>query len=182
MKTLVTIVLLLLAVPSYANSFNEKLNELFELTGVRNYYVNLNNILINQMQSGYFQAADQTIDSTGFTEEQKKQAGEILRNRFGGMVRNYQEFVQKSMSYDKVTREVYIPLYKEIYSEREIDELLKFYKSPIGKKTIEVSKSISEQSSKRSADRYDALIVDFIEKQVRENIAIAQKEIAEQVN
>lgn len=181
MRILLTATFLLYSCSVFADSYGDSLKELFDLTGVQINYINLNNNMINQMQARFFSAADQTIDASLFSEDQKQQAGEILKTRFAGMVKNYQERVQISMSYEDVTRKVYIPLYKEIYSEKEVLELIKFYKSPVGKKSIEVSPLISKQAAERSVKRYEAMIVDFVEKQVRENIAIAQKEVADQV-
>ena len=181
MRIFLTATFLLFSCSVFADSYSDNLKELFNLTGVQNNYISLNNIIINQMQAGFFSAADQTIDASSFSEDQKQQVGEILKTRFSGMVKNYQDHVQKSMSYEKVSREVYIPLYKEIFSEKEVLELIKFYKSPIGKKLVEVSPIISKQATERSAKRYDAMIVDYVEKQVRENIVIAQKEVADQI-
>ena len=181
MKILVTITLFLCSGVVLADSYSDSIKELFELTGVQNNYISLNNVIINQMQTGFFQAADQTIDASSFSEDQKIQAGEILKARFTKMVKNYENHVKVSMSYEKVSREVYIPLYKEIYSESEVNKLIEFYKTPVGKKTVQVSSLISKQAADRSAKRYDAMIVEFVEKQVRENIELAQKEIASQV-
>lgn len=181
MRILLTATFLLYSCSVFADSYSDSLKELFDLTGVQNNYISLNNIIINQMQSVFFQSADQTINASSFSEEQKQQVGEILKTRFTEMIKNYQDYVQKSMSYEKVSREVYIPLYKEIFSEKEVLELIEFYKSPVGKKLIEVSPLISKQAAERSAKRYDEMIVEFVEKQVRDNIAIAQKEVADQV-
>ena len=181
MRILLTTTFLLFSCSIFADSYSDSLKELFELTRVQNHYVSLNNTIINQMQTGFFSAADQTFDASSYSEDQKQQVGEILKTRFTGIVKNYQDHVQKTMSYEKVSREVYIPLYKEMFSEKEVLELIKFYKSPVGKKLVEVSPIISNQATERSAKRYDAMIVEFVEKQVRDNIVIAQKEVADQV-
>ena len=181
MKILIAAFLFLISNNSIAGSYEDDLKELFELTGVVNNYIGLNTVMINQMQASFFQAAGQNIDAASFSEAQKKQAGEILKDRFTQMVRSYEEYVGTAMPYDKVVSEIYIPLYKETYSQSEVKELIVFYSSPVGKKTIETSQKISQQAAERSAEKYDVFIVDFIEKQIDENIAIAKKEIANQV-
>ena len=87
MKILLVPILLLFTSTIFADSYNDNLKELFELTKVRASYVNLNSIIIKQMQAGFFQAADQSIDASLFTEDQKVQIGEILKGRFAKMVK-----------------------------------------------------------------------------------------------
>jgi hypothetical protein len=181
MKILIISTLLLFSCTALANSYDDDLKELFELTGVRNNYIGLNNSIINQMQSSFFQAADQSIDAKSFTEDQKKQAGEILKARFTVMVKNYEEHVKESMPYETVAQDIYLPLYKENYTESEVKELIVFYRSPVGKKTIGAAQKISQQASQRSAEKYDSIIIDFVKKQIEDNITLAQKEIADQV-
>ncbi|PQA92596.1 hypothetical protein B0A69_14095 [Chryseobacterium shigense] len=42
--------------------------------------------------------------------------------------------------------DLYIPIYAKYYTESDIDELIKFYKSPIGQKTLEVMPSLIKES------------------------------------
>jgi len=176
-------ILVLLALSSVANagSYNDDLKKLFEITGVLNNYISLNSQVINQMQTGFLRAADQSIDGSSYSADQKKQAGEILKARFTTMVKNYEAHIKKSMPYDKVTNEIYMPLYKESYSHAEVQELIKFYQSPLGKKTLEFNGRAGQEASKRTAQKYDTIIVGFVERQIKDNIAIVKKEIAAQV-
>ena len=95
------------------------------------------------------------------------------------MVDNYKDFIEESMPYEKVESEIYLPLYKETYTESEVDELLTFYKSPIGQKTIEVGQKVSQQAVEKSAEKYDEIIVAFVKKEIEENVETIKKEIEE---
>lgn len=179
MKIFFAIVILLFSSTALADAYEDDLKKLFELTGVKNNYAGLNNVIINQMQSGFFQAADQSLDARSLSEDQKKQVGEMLQNRFGEMVKNYQSHIEEKMPYEMVEKEVYIPLYKESYSHDEVKELITFYDSAIGKKTIEFSQKIPEQAAKKSAEKYDTIIADFVKLQISENISLVKSEMAE---
>ena len=179
MKVLFSIALLLISFTAIADSFDDDLKQLFELTGVKNNYSGLNNVIINQMQAGFFQAADQNIDAQSLSEDQKQQVGEILKSRFREMVKGYQGYIAEKMPYEKVEKEVYMPLYKETYTHDDVKELVAFYSSPVGKKTVEFSQNIPEQAAKKSAEKYDSLISDFVKLQISENISLVKKEIAD---
>ncbi len=181
MKAILLAILFSLASTAHAGAYEDNLKKLFELTGVINSYISLNTQVINQMQTGYLRAADQNIDSSSFTTAQKQQAGEILKKQFATMVKDYESHVKLSMPYDKVVDEIYIPLYKETYSPNDVQELLIFYQSPLGKKTLEFSRTASEEISKRTAASYEKIIFDFVKKQIDENIVIVKREIASQI-
>ena len=181
MKILGFLLLVLCSTLAQAGSYNDDLKKLFEITGVVNNYIALNSQVINQMQTGFLRAADKRIDGSTLTEAQKKQAGEILKARFSVMVKNYEEHIKKSMPYEQVTEEIYLPLYKETFSPAEVQEMLKFYESPLGKKTLEFNRGVAKQVSKRTAEKYDSVISGFVQKQIKDNIDIAKKEIAAQV-
>ena len=181
MKKLITAALLLASSSIFADAFDDDLKELFELTGLVNNYIGVNTFIINRMQDSYFQAVDSSIDASLYTEKQKEQAGEILKDRFTRMVKSYELHVEKVMSYDKVIEEVYLPLYKESYSSSEVKELLNFYRSPVGKKSLVVAQKISDEASARVAEKYDPVVVPFMEEQIEENVAIAIKEIESKV-
>lgn len=178
MRIIILVILLFTYNLAHADSFDNNLKELFKLTEIKNDYSDLNTIIINQMQSGFFRAAQQNIDGSNFTEEQNKQVGEIMRSRFTDMVENYRAHIEKVMPYEKVETEVFVPLYKETYTEEEVKELIKFYNTPVGKKSVEVSKKLSRQVSERAAEKYDSLIVGFIEAQIKENIELVKKDIS----
>lgn len=177
MKKILLLCIFVLSNPLIASSYDDNLKELFELTGMKNNYIQMNNIIIQQMQNGFFQSIDQNISADSYTVEQRKEIGDILKNRFSEMVKDYEAFVADSLPYEKVEREVYIPLYKETYTENEVSELLEFYKSPVGQKTIEVGQKISQQSAEKSAEKYDEMIVSYVKKEIDENVDAVMKEI-----
>ncbi len=179
MKRILFFVLLVLSHSVVADSYSDNLKELFELTGVRGNYVSLNTLIINQMQASFFQAADQNIDANSLSEEQRQKVGEVLKGRFTEMVKNYENHVKEAMPYQKMEEEVFIPLYKETYTESEVKELIAFYKTPVGKKSVVASQKLSQQVTKKTAEKYDAVISEFVKKQIEENIEIVKKEIKE---
>jgi len=181
MRAITLAVLLAFVSCTHAGTYEDNLKKLFEITGVINGYIGLNTQVINQMQAAYLRAADTSIDSSSFTEQQKKQAGEILKKRFAVMVKDYESHVKLTMPYDKVVDEVYIPLYKETYSPSDVQELLIFYQSPLGKKTLEFSRSANDRITKRISESYKSLILDFVKKKIDDNIPIVKREIETQV-
>ncbi len=177
MKIILAISLFLTSFTVMADTYDEDLRELFELTGVKNNYAGLNNVIINQMQSSYFQTADKEISAENLSNDQKRQVGEILKNRFAEMVKGYEGYIAEKMPYKTVEAEVYIPLYKETYTHNEVKELVAFYSSPVGKKTIEFSQKVPEQAAKKSAEKYDSIISEYVKGEISKNISLVKDEM-----
>ena len=85
-----------------------------------------------------------------------------------------------TISIEKVEEEVFIPLYKETYTEGEVKELIAFYKTPVGQKSVQASQKLPQQAAQKSAEKYDSVIGDFVKKEIEENIEIVKNEIKEQ--
>lgn len=177
MKNFIAISMLLASFTVMADAYDEDLRELFELTGVKNNYSGLNNVIIGQMQSGFFQAANKDISADNLSDDQKRQVGELLKKRFTEMVKDYQNFIAEKMPYDMVEAEVYMPLYKETYTHDEVKELVAFYSSSVGKKTVEFSQQVSEQAAKKSAEKYDSVITEYVKGEISKNVSIVKDEI-----
>ncbi|MFK7816900.1 MAG: DUF2059 domain-containing protein [Gammaproteobacteria bacterium] len=177
MKILIASLLMITSFNAMADSYDDDLKTLFELTGVKNNYASLNNVIINQMQSGFFQSAEQNINAQSLSEDEKKQVGELLKTRFTEMVGNYQNYISEKMPYEAVETDIYMPLYKETYTHDEVKELVSFYNSPVGKKTIEFSQKIPEQAAKKSAEKYDSVISDYVKGEISKNISLVKDDM-----
>lgn len=177
MKIFIASMLLVTSFTAIADSFDDDLRTLFELTGVKSNYAGLNNVIINQMQTGFFQSAEQNIDANSLTEDQRKQVGELLKSRFTEMVNGYQTYIAEKMPYEAVESEIYMPLYKDAYTHDEVKELVSFYSSPIGKKTIEFSQKIPEQAAKKSAEKYDSVISEYVKGEISKNISLVKDDM-----
>lgn len=58
----------------------------------------------------------------------------------------------KHINMTKVVRDINLQIYAEHYTRSEIDDLIKFYSSPLGKKFLRVSKTMIQQTQILSAE------------------------------
>ncbi|MDN5423600.1 MAG: DUF2059 domain-containing protein, partial [Chryseobacterium sp.] len=116
MKKLITTVSLLVGTLLFSQTSEAKVRELIKVMGA-------DKMAISGMQ---------------------QQMQEIKKNSPNISDEFFNEFVAE-VTTDRIT-EVYIPIYAKYYTESEIDELIKFYKSPVGKKTISVLPDIMKES------------------------------------
>ncbi|HCR75474.1 MAG TPA: hypothetical protein DIW37_03505 [Chryseobacterium sp.] len=107
MKKIIVAFVLLIGVTGFAQTSKEaKIQELIEVTGVSKMAVQGAQQFVNTYKENYKDIPDEFWN--GFLKE-------VSTEEFS---------------------KLYIPIYSKYYTESDLDELIKFYKTPIGQKTI----------------------------------------------
>lgn len=114
--TLITLVVFALHVSAQTNAKREKIKTLLELSGSSKLGLQVGKTMIDAFKKNY------TDVRAEFWEE-----------------------VAKEINADDLIKLV-IPIYEKYYSEEDIDQLINFYKSPIGKKMQEVTPLLTQES------------------------------------
>lgn len=78
------------------------------------------------------------------------------------------DFIKEFMPWQDLRPE-YIRVYTEVYTEAELRELIAFFKSPIGRKMLDVSPIVMEK------------IVEFRQKQMQKHLPELQRRIRERL-
>ncbi|HCA08016.1 DUF2059 domain-containing protein [Chryseobacterium sp.] len=116
MRKLTTIVSLFAGTFAFSQASEAKVLELIKVMGV-------DKMAISGMQQQ--------------VQEIKKSSSDISDEFFD-------EFMAE-VTTEKIT-ELYLPIYSKYYSESEVDDLIRFYKSPVGQKTLSVLPAIMKES------------------------------------
>ena len=104
-----------------------------------------------KMNAPYFLKEVKVILSREVGEEDVMIAAETFKKNDFGADRLYQLFRYK-FSLDRVEEEIMLPVYREHYNESEIRQLISFYKSEIGQKTLKLNPTISREISTKTRD------------------------------
>ncbi|MCW3162726.1 DUF2059 domain-containing protein [Chryseobacterium oryctis] len=78
--------------------------------------------------------------ATGF-----QQFMDYYNNKYKDLPTGFWDEFKKEATSEKIIA-MYIPLYDKYYTESDIDELIKFYKTPVGKKMISSMPSLLQES------------------------------------
>ena len=88
----------------------------------------------------------------------------------------YSKLLRELISY-KNMKPYYVKIYNRYYNQKEISQLTKFYKTPVGKKSIKVMPQImgevikfTDQLMKKNAHKFDKVIKDAIKKRRKAKI------------
>lgn len=116
MKKIITILSVFIGTLAFSQSSEVKIREFIKITGADKMAITAMQQFIDQIKQNYPNVSDEFW--TECTAE---------------------------ISSDKMT-DIYIPIYAKYYTESDLDELIKFYKSPIGQKTLTVMPALMKES------------------------------------
>lgn len=85
-------------------------------------------------------------------------------NMYKDLPDNFWDEFKKDMSTDKIFA-LYIPVYKKYFTDADVDELIKFYKTPAGQKMIENMTNLMKDSIELGTSYAEAL-----DKRVRDKL------------
>jgi hypothetical protein len=80
------------------------------------------------------------------SEEQQQKLLEKLGD-FEAFATSFRTRFTERLNFSKVVAEVYYPLYDEAFSEDDLSKMVEFYRTPVGRKTIELMPAIMQQAT-----------------------------------
>ncbi len=78
-------------------------------------------------------------------EEQQKLLEKLVD--FEAFAATFRTRFMERLNFSKIVAEIYYPLYDEVFSEDDLSKMLEFYRTPVGRKTIESMPGIMQQAS-----------------------------------
>jgi hypothetical protein len=91
--------------------------------------------------------------------------------------RRMYDLLMEKIDFDKLIEDISIPLHDKYFSEGELRDLVVFYKSPTGKKVIDVMPNLIVESMTRTSDLFMPKIMEMMTELQREETQLVTKEI-----
>jgi hypothetical protein len=148
--------LYLLAIPCFALSYSIAASpsdqSINELLGVMNMPHMMDQMLANVdqgMKTGMQQGLQQSLQGRELTAEQKAEV-EKFQKKLMGIMRD-------ELAFDKL-KDIYVKVYRETFTQEEIDGLVAFYKSPAGKAYVEKLPAVMQRAGAEMQSRIGPMI------------------------
>lgn len=134
---------------TYANDLitAETFNKYSEVAGFEKQYNQMINIFVSNFQNGMVQGFEESIKVKGVRADIKQKITPMVRQSAENIKSNFERLFKTEINFSDLVNSVYLPVYQKHFTEQEIIELIKFYKSPIGKKLSDLSPTIMQESS-----------------------------------
>jgi len=94
----------------------------------------------------------QQISENQLTPAQRNTLQNDYSKISGRMLKGFREKVFGTINYAQVLEQISLELYDKYFTEDELKDMLEFYKTPTGKKTIQVMPKLATDSIQRSSE------------------------------
>lgn len=134
------------------------IKELLEVTEVTKLTENVINTMLLQMERNYPQLLSGALKNEKDIEQKKERIIESQR-RFS---KRFRELYPQRVNLEQVMEQLYYPLYGKYFTEDELRDLVIFYKSPTGKKSIMVMPQLMQESMQKSSELLNPKIIQLV--------------------
>jgi hypothetical protein len=95
--------------------------------------------------------------------------------------RRMYELLQEKIDFSKLVEDIFLPLHDKYFTEAELRDLVAFYKSSTGKKTIEVMPNLLTSAVKQTSDALMPRVMEIVRQIEDEETERMEKEVQENV-
>lgn len=159
------------AAPSLSETKRTLIYELLEMTGGRQQYEQMQQIMLTQTQQQFVPMFAQMLqNSTGLSPEEEQAALETITANANTLIAEFSAAMQAEITYDDMLEQVYYPVYDQYFSEEDLQGLIAFYETPLGEKLIEVSPGLIQSSMQRSTEVFMPQMMEIMGRLVQQQM------------
>lgn len=145
------------------------IGELIVLTKTDQQIVEITDKMLESMEKMYPTIVAQTSQMTeSLSAEEKKQLSEMMDARFKSFSRKFREKLPQRINYKQFVIDAIYPLYDKFFTEKELGDLIAFYKTETGQKVTNVMPKLMEESTELSAKFLLPQVIKLVEEIMKE--------------
>jgi len=121
--------------------------EYSEVAGFEKQYNQMINIFVSNFQNGMLQGLNNSLEEKEISEDLRRKITPVARQSAENLRIQFEHLFKNAVKFRDLVDDVYLPTYRKHFTEREMIELINFYKSPVGKKLSALTPTIMQESS-----------------------------------
>jgi hypothetical protein len=115
-------------------------------------------------------------DDSTFSAEEKKEILQKSKETSDRMLKRMRDYFSTEFKLGEAMDEISYTLYDKYFTEEELRDLIAFYKSPTGKKTMSIMPKLFADSMALFSEKYAPALQDFVKKAVDAEITQLKKD------
>lgn len=129
---------------------HELIRELILLSGGDTAANQIVDLTLAQLAPAYETVVEEVLVSEVDLSDQQKQALRSHLANFGRFSRTFRERFPERVDMSQLLESVYVPLYDQSFSTQELQEIVVFYRTPTGRKVVEVLPRLLQQGMEQT--------------------------------
>lgn len=142
------------------------IHELIQLSGGAQAFEQMTQVMLRQMQKSHGAMVQSVIASQPQLSPADKAKIKSHLGRFDRFSEKFSARFPQRIKFSEIVETVYIPLYDKYFEEKDLREIVAFYKTPAGRKVVSVMPRLMQESMQASMPiiqpRVSALVQEII--------------------
>lgn len=126
------------------------------------------NVLLTQMERDVPKMISETPEMADLINREREQAQKTIVETSGRVLRRFKELMPDRINFAEVMEQMFYPIYDRFFTEEELKDLVAFYKSPTGRKSIEVMPQLMQDAVQRSNKALNAKVMALLTEVMQE--------------
>ncbi len=156
-------------------SKHEMIRELLTIVGVAGMAEQMRDhqsiVELMRMQPSYPQMMEFAVSEQADLSEQDRQRLLARLANFDAFAERFRSLFAERLNFSEIIETVYLPIYDKYFSEEELREMLAFYRTPVGRRSIEVMPSLLQEAGRGIEQAVQPVAVGLIQEIVAEERA-----------
>jgi len=153
----------------------EKIRELLAIVGVVGLAEQMrehqSNIELMLMQPSYPQMMELAASEQPGLSEENRQLLLARLEDFDAFAERFHALFVERVNFSEIIEAVYLPLYDKYFDEQELEQMLVFYRTPLGRKSIQVMPGLMQEAAQGVEEAVRPLSIGLIQEIVAEERA-----------
>ena len=141
-----------------------------KVSGIDTQYARMATAISERVQQGILVKFQNRMNQENVPADVKEKLFPLVNESAKNIKTMFEAMFNEEITFDSLVTNVYLPIYRNHFSESEMQELITFYGSPIGKKVSTLVPVILRERSETFArvynERIQAISKDIIEKEI----------------
>ncbi|MFY9609514.1 MAG: DUF2059 domain-containing protein [Blastocatellia bacterium] len=144
------------------------IKELYLATRADKLAESFTNVILTQMERDLPKMLSELPEMTDLRSKDRQQAQTAMVETSARAFRRFKELMPERIHFAEVMEQMFYPIYDKFFTEKELKDLVAFYQSPTGQKSISVMPQLMQDAMQRSSQALNAKVLDLVNEVLQE--------------
>lgn len=138
------------------------IKELYLATRADKLAESFTNVILTQMERDLPKMVSELPEMTDLRSKDRQQAQATMVKTSARLLRRFKELMPERINFTEVMEQMFYPIYDRFFTESELKDLVAFYQSPTGQKSISVMPQLMQDAMQRSSQALNGKVLDLV--------------------
>lgn len=135
------------------------IKELYLTTKADKMAATFTNLILTQMERDLPKMLAELPEMSDLKSKQSAEAQKAILESTGRVYSRFKDLIPERINFAEVMERILYPIYDRFFTEEELKDLIAFYKSPTGQKSIDVMPQLMQDALQRSSEALNAKVL-----------------------